>query len=263
MLDYLTEPVADRVNYQDFIEQPFYAFLRQAVHISDAFNECLRHFPKKINDEYTKDALHSMQEIASPLLASLMSNIELFQRCLYAKLFDLTYFIPDFKPKNLAQALKNAEVEVGVLHLVSYRGNPTAAGGIIADAMTGWHDPLRVNGYFKVLLNIEPFYPEDVVQEISILWQMRHSIVHTGGTFTVPDAQKLEALNGLGGKAVVLRPLAINSLVIRFHKILCQVHQGFYPKVKSRFKTGYEGDVKKQIDELFHLDSPRKAWLTA
>ncbi len=263
VLDYLTDPVTDRVSYDDFLTRPFHAFLRQSVHLADAFNSCLRHFPKKPvrKDEYTKDSIHSMQEIATPLLASLMSNLELLQRSVYAKLFDLSSHIPDFDTTKLLKNLRSADVDVGIHHVVGYRGAPAAAGNIVANALSGWHDPRKVNQYFKALLNIGPFYPDEVHDELGVLWQMRHSIVHTGGTLTAPDSQKLLPLVQYGERAVVFRHQFILAVVVRFHKILKGVRDNFYPKVTARFKTRYRDSVKRQIDELFFLDSPRKSWL--
>jgi hypothetical protein len=261
ILQYLTDPVADRVNYEDFMEKPFAAFCRQAVNISDAFNHCVRKFPKKTSEEYTKDSLHSMQEIASPLLASLMANLELFQKAVYARLFDLTFYIPDFNTRNLVQNLRATELDISISQIVGYRGNIMAAGNIVADAFTAWHDPLKVNAYFKALLNVEPFYQDKYVDELAVLWQLRHSIVHTGGTLTVLDAQKNESLVSKGGTPIVFRHHVFPAIVIRFHKMLKQVRNSFYPKVTGRFKTAYTENVKKQIDKLFLLESPRMVWL--
>lgn len=259
-LDYLTNPVVDRVTYEHFLATPFYAFLRQAVHLTDAFNSCVRHFQKKrITKEYTKDSIHSMQEIASPLVVSIMSNLELFQRSVYARLFDLSSHIPDLGTEALLEKLK--AYDVGIRHIIGYRGASAAAGNIIADALGSWHDPGKVNQHFEALLNIPGFYPDDVMAELAVLWQMRHSIVHTGGTLTVPDSQKIPALVAHGGKPVIFRHQFLEAIVRRLHKILKRVHDGFYPKVTGRFKAGYAGQVKKNIDTLFRLDSPRKSWL--
>ena len=261
LLDYLTEPVTDRVDYEDFLASPFRAFLHQSVHLFDAFNSCRRHFARKPvrKAEYTKDSVHSMQEIASPLLVALMSNLELLQRCVFAKLFDLSS--PLFSPDVLLQRLRQADIAIDMRHVVGYRGNEAAVGNIVADALTGWHDPSKVNEYLMGLLNAGQFYPDDVAQEIRVLWQLRHSIVHTGGTLTVPDAQKVEELGPYAGRAIVFRYQAVDGIVRWFHRALNTVRDGFFPKVRARFKTGYEGHVKHDINTLFKLDSPRASWL--
>lgn len=260
ILSYLDVPTRDRVDHEHFLSEPFTSFLREAVHLSDAFSHCRRHFPKKKSGDYTKDSLHSLQEIASPILAGLLSNLELFQRSVYAGLFDLTHRIPGFSSKGLIKGLKEAEVSVTINNVIGYRGIKAAAGDIVADALTGWHDPTKVNGYFKGLLNIEPFYDKKQCDELSVLWQLRHGIVHTGGTLTPPDSQKVSQLNEYANRPIVFRPQMVEGIVIWFHKLLKAVNETFYPKVKGRFKSGYVGDVKTALDELFRLDSPRKSY---
>ncbi len=261
ILDYIDTPCQDRVSHEDFLHEPFTAFLRQAVHLSDAFNHCKRHFPKKKNGDYNKDSLHSLQEIASPILAGLLSNLELFQRSVYGGLFDLTHKIPDYTPSALVKNLKAANIDIGIQHVIGYRGTKAATGDMVADALPGWHEPRKVNNYFRGMLNVEPFYTDQQDEELSVLWQLRHSIVHTGGTLTFPDSQKLRALGILGNRAVVFRPQMVDAVVIWFHTLLKAVHSSFFPKVKGRFKEGYSGETKSAIDRLFALDSPRKAWL--
>jgi len=263
ILDYMDNPTRDRVSHEGFLNQPFTSFLKQAVHLSDAFNHCKRHFPKKKDGDYNKDSLHSLQEIAGPILASLLSNLELFQRSIYGGLFDLTHKIPEFSSKGLIKGLRAAEVDVSIHHVIGYRGVKAAAGDIVADALPGWHDPRKVNNYFKGLLNIEPFYNAQRCNELSILWQLRHGIVHTGATLTPPDSQKAPELNMYSNRAIVFRPQMVEAVVIWFHKLLKEVHESFYPKVQARFTSGYTGDAKDALDELFKLDSPRKSYFVS
>lgn len=140
--------------------------------------------------------------------------------------------------------LKAADIEISLHHVVGYRGTSTAAGDIVADALSGWHDPRKVNGYFKALLNIDNLYTSDQSEELALLWQLRHSIVHTGGTLTLPDSQKHQALNNRGNTVVVFRPQVLEGAAIWFHRLLKQVHDSYFPKVQARFKTGYVGDAK-------------------
>jgi len=260
ILDYLDTPTRDRVSHDDFLSHPFTSFLRQSVHLSDAFNHCKRHFPKKKNNDYNKDSLHSLQEIASPILASLLSNLELFQRAIYGGLFDLTHKIPGYSSKGLMKGLRAAEVEVSIHHVLGYRGVKAAAGDIVADALPGWHDPRKVNNYFKALLNIEPFYENKQCEELALLWQLRHGIVHTGATLTPPDSQKAPQLNEHAGRAIVFRPQMVEGVVIWFHKLLKAVNESFFPKVKGRFKSAYKGEVETALNELFRMESPRRSY---
>ena len=262
-MEYIEEPVNDRIVYEDFIQKPFYAFLVQSVHLSDSFNSCLRHFPRKPvkQDEYTKDSIHSMQEIASPILVSLMSNLELMQRSVFSCLFDLTCSIPGYSIDSLAKNLREIDVKLGIKVIVGYRGTKEAAGSIVASALTGWHNPEQVNRYFKILLNIHPFYSDEICKEIKLLWQLRHCIVHTGGTITVPDSQKIPDLVTQGGNAVVFRHQFVNAIVRRFHKLLSEVRNSFYPRVIGRFGEGYRDSTAERIDTLFFIDSPRKSFL--
>lgn len=262
-LDYLDQPVRDRVTFSDFAEKPFTAFLTQAVHLTDSFNSCIRHFQRKPKrrTEFTKDSVHSMHEIAPLILASLMSNLELFQRSLFARLIDLTQEIPDYSVSELEKKLRDNRLNFSIGSLLGYRGTAAAAGQIICSALSGWQNPRKVNEYSQMFFNIDKMYSEDICKKLCILWQLRHCIVHTGGTITTPDSQKLESLKLYGGRAAVFRHQFVRATVIDFHRILKEVRDDYCIRVRGRFGDAYRGDLKCRLDNLFSLDSPRKSWL--
>lgn len=94
---------------------------------------------------------------------------------------------------------KERKLEVDLVRLAAHRSEGVApVGMLIADSMRGWHDPEAVNGMFRAFGSGTDLFSRDDCERLAVLWQFRHSIVHTGGTLTQPDAQKVEAIKSLG-----------------------------------------------------------------
>ena len=118
-----------------------------------------------------------------------------------------------------------------------------------------------MNKYFRALLDTDIFSDADC-KNLLILWQLRHSIVHTGGSLTQPDAQKVPELMNLGGK-----PLAFDDRFIQ------EVSKKFHPLVKSATSKAEKSFKAQQvperitrddqhiIDNLFLVKSKVAVWL--
>ena len=176
-------------------ESPATRFLREIVEISDSLKHCERHFAKKGSGEFTKDSEDSYQCIMASSFAVIMSHFETFQRHQFAELVTNADFMSDSDDTALAKALEKLGCQLSLARLLASRGQPREPGYVIADALTGWHDPSKVNQYFALIVKNHCLYSNEISDEISLMWQLRHSIVHTGGVITREDSLKVPALN--------------------------------------------------------------------
>jgi hypothetical protein len=185
---------------EDFAASPCEVFLSELDTIYLAVNHCIEHLPKK-SDE-TEQAL---AQITIAALGTIMGHFELYQRLSFASAFELTRYVAKFDLEKCVRSLeKVAGLKLDISHLSAYRGQPAPIGQLIADSLSSWHSPDTVNLYFNTISsnNKLSFYSNDDIRTIRILWQLRHSFVHTGGWLTLPDAQKNTDLMGKGGKAI-------------------------------------------------------------
>ena len=63
-----------------------------------------------------------------------------------------------------------------------------------------------------------------------MLWQLRHSIVHTAGTIGRPDAQKVPDLASFGNHEIVAPPTFIDATARRLHRVV----RGFAIDLKDK-----------------------------
>jgi hypothetical protein len=80
----------------EYTKSPAVAFLREAVHIADAMNQCQRRFQKKADGSYNKDSQDSIYRLSAAALGSIMGHFETFQRYLFAGMVEATRHIPGF-----------------------------------------------------------------------------------------------------------------------------------------------------------------------
>jgi hypothetical protein len=259
---YIHKDVAVDVSFSDYEGSPATAFLKQVVHLSDAINHCKRHFSRKRNKQYTKDSSDSIYMLSCAALASMMGYFETFERCVFASLFELTDKIPKFSVDASLRKLKGeSSISISLWSLAGYRGRTATAGTILADNLGHWHDPEMVNKYVHAILPDCTFFASDHVRELRVLWQLRHSIVHTGGTLTKPDAQKVPALVAFADRPIVVKDPFVFAVARRLHKIAKESMRTLSSKLIARAGNDYTGDLKLHIDTLCKVESPRTAWL--
>lgn len=186
-------------------------------------------------------------------------------RCLstryISKKFDLKFFI-----RNLTNVCKH-DISIDIERFSAFRSNPAAVGLIIADSLKNWQSPSIVNKYFKAFGLKKSaghpldFYSNDTKETLSILWQMRHSIVHTASTITIPDSQKIEKLKGFAGKEIVLDLPFIMEVARKFHPIIKEstghLKECFIPNLKDNLTPA----IQTMINKLFEVKSSCAIWL--
>ena len=244
----------------EYTRSPATAFLKFAVESKSAMERVRRHFPKKKGGRFRKEAEYSYQVITMAMLALIMSHFETFQKFLFAGVVEYSQWIPDFKVDDFIKKLsKKVNVSIDVDRLMAWRGAPVSVGIILADSLPGWHAPGMVNNYFQTLIERQPFSNQST-ERLRTLWQMRHSIVHTAGVLTLPDAQKVSSLRDYGGKSLTTTRYFILEVVRKLHPIVRdatnQVKDGFNgksPKIPQ--------DKRTTIDEFFRVHSSVSVWL--
>lgn len=188
-----------------------------------------------------------------------MGHFELYQRCTFARLLDLTTNDPEFDVKRCCQSLKkNNSGTIELSAVFAYRGAPTPAGQLIADQIGGWHSPERVGQHFKAILPAVNFYSKAEFSELLALWQLRHSIAHTGGYLTRADSQKVTKLRKHAG-VIAFHENFSEALARRLHKLV--------KDSMSRLERAASNEFPQSLmdhdaaNKLFAVKSPRDSWL--
>lgn len=255
----LTSPLA---NYE---KSPACEFLKYAVDAKDAMNHCLKHFSKKKRGEYTKASLDSLQIISACLLAGLMGSFETFQKYLFANMFEYSIYLKDFDAKDFFKKLgKETTINIELYHIAAYRDNRTAIGLLIAESLNNWHSPKKVDKYFRCFKTASfqrTLFSNDIQENLRVLWQMRHSIVHTACTITIPDAQKVKQLNEFGNRTICLKNNFIQEVVRKFHIIIKDVTYNMRDMFVSNLKEDIDESIRKKIDNVFKVSSSCSVWL--
>lgn len=251
------------VTLDAYVESPATAFLAYCVEAKDSIIHCQRHFQKNQDGSPSKNSVASLRHLSAAILPAIMGHFETYQRHLFAGIFEMSDVLRDFRAKDFFTKLQKADVEIKIdpVKLAGYRRFSTTTGVLLADNLAGWHNPRLVNKYFRALLGTD-IYSESDCKNLLMLWQLRHSIVHTGGSLTLPDAQKIPELMGLGGK-----PLVFDNAFIR------EVSKKFHPLVKSATSKAEKSFQAQQIperitsvdqqivDKLFLVKSKVAVWL--
>lgn len=160
------------------------------------------------------------------------------------------------------KVLRNeASFEIDPVRLSAYRGFGASAGILLADSLPGWHNPEKVNRYFNAFGFNTNFLASADCKRLRTLWQLRHSIVHTGGTMTVPDAQKVKDLSVFGDKPIVFD----NQFVFEVSRKMHPLVQAATNRIAQGFKKGILAvvpqDEKDAVDDLFRVKSSVAVWL--
>lgn len=257
----IAAPGNTHVNHSEYIQEPATAFLRYVVEAKSSVDMCLRKF--KANGDYAPDANDSIRHIIIAMLPAIMGHYETYQRYLFAGIFEYSVFLKNFKPDAFFKKISDcASVEIDLVRLASYRSSiGFSAGVIIADSLPGWHSPEKVNKYFAAFGLNRQFYGNNEIRRLKTLWQLRHSIVHTGGTITVPDAQKVPELAASSGKTIAFENNFIYEVARKIHPLVKVSTEGLGGAFKNQLKPGVEQSITSKIDELFKVRSSVNVWL--
>lgn len=259
---YLVESAYTHVLHDDYVESPASAFLRYSLDAKDSINLCKRYFPKKQNGDYTKDSQSSLEHLSSALLPAVMGHFETFQRHLFAGLFEYSAFLNGFDTSSFFKKIeKDLPFSIDPVRLAAYRGFDAPVGIVLADAMPGWHSPEKVNKYFKFFGFNQQFFSNADCKQLRVLWQLRHSIVHSGGTLTLPDSQKVKELTDWGGYPVTFDDKFIFEVSRKLHLIVQGAVKRLEHDFRAKLRPGIDADSSMAIDKLFQVKSQCAVWL--
>lgn len=250
---------------REYQSNPATAFLRYVVCAKDAARQCKDKFKLPNKRKYSEDAIESIQIITAGLLAAVMGNFETFQKYLFAGAFEYSIYWNDFSVKKFFMSLGNAQkrndIPVDLIRIAAFRDNSIPVGLILADQLHNWHDPCTVNSYFKAFDKKLCFYTNEDKEQLSTLWQMRHSIVHSASTITLPDAQKVKSLNQFGGTQIALDVKFTNEVARKLHPLV----KGCVTRLKNAYvnhlKQDLSADIKSNIEQFFDVKSTVSVWL--
>lgn len=240
-------------------DTPATTFLKEVTQICDAINHCVRNFPRKKNNAFTTASAASFQRLSMSSFALLLSHFEIFQKSQFAEIINAIDFMRAFDDIKLVNDLKKEGCTLSLQRILAGRGDPREPGQIIADAMPGWHDPGKVNAYFKILFPVD-IYSKNIISELQLMWQLRHSIVHTGGVISQEDAIKAPLLRGLGERKLEFTDDFIVASGRRLHIIVRLATTQLENAVRKAIDPTLE-EPESLIESIVGCDSPRRSWL--
>ncbi|MBU0785144.1 MAG: hypothetical protein KJ798_14175 [Gammaproteobacteria bacterium] len=260
---YLTNATNSHVSHAEYLVSPAVAFLKYTVEAKSSIDLCARYFPKKVNGQFTKDSLDSLQHLISASLPTIMGHFETYQRYLFAGIFDLSVYLANFDTNKFFENLsKETNINIDWPRLAAHRGiGAHSIGTLLSDSMSGWHDPERVNRYFGAYkLPFTP-YGLDAIEKLKTLWQLRHSIAHTGGTLSLADAQKVKSLNNYGGKQIAFEKQFTFEVARKLHPIVKSATVGLGTAFTTKVIPGLGTHETARINKFFEVKSSIPSWL--
>jgi hypothetical protein len=264
---YVEEPTAAQVGHGDYAKSPGTAFLRYLVEAKDAVSLCVRSFSKKQDGTWTKDSKDSLQHIITAMLPAIMGHFETYQRYLFAGMFDKSTHLTNLDIAEFSARLTKASrsdhaQSIDLRRLGAHRGlGVESVGLLLADSLTGWHKPTTVNAYFDAFGLRRKFLANREAGEIEQLWQLRHSIVHTGGTLSLPDAQKVTSLAHLGGRRLAFQPSFTLEVARKLHPVVYSSTVGMGTSYTARLLPTTSLADRNAVSELFSVKSSVSAWI--
>ncbi|MCG6318460.1 HEPN domain-containing protein [Vibrio alginolyticus] len=260
---YLTGATSSHVSHKEYLRAPAVAFLKFTIESKNSINHCIRHFPKKNDGTYTKDSIDSLHYLVLATLPTLMGHFETYQRYLFAGMFDMSVLLKSFNTQQFFKSLsEQTNITLDWQRLAAHRGiGATSIGTVLADSMSGWHDPKRVNSYFAAFKLNYNAYGNTEQEKLLTLWQLRHSIVHTGGTLSLADAQKVKSLRKHGGSQIVFEQNFTFEVARKMHPIVQKTTEGLGEAYKRKLRDDLTNDQIKLVDDFFEVKSSTPSWL--
>lgn len=266
---YIQLPSKASQTLENYAKSPAVAFLKYAIDAKDASCMCQNKFQKKKDGNYHKDAEDSLHVINAGLLAAIMGNFETYQKYLFAQMYEYSIYLNKFDISHFCKMIKHGsdDIDLSLLKVSAYRDNPMGVGLILAYQLNGWQTPSVISTYFDAFGlrgrdgKAAAIYTPENKKDLSILWQMRHSIVHTAGVITIPDSQKISQLNKLGNKDIVLDKEFIPTVARKMHKIVKSSVQRLGDAYMLNLRSDVDNSVKKRIEDIFEVKSSIPSWL--
>lgn len=269
--EYIGTAPASAVTLSNYLVSPAVAFLKCVVNAKDAATMCQNQFNKTRDRKLTKPALENLQNINAGLLAAIMGNFETFQKYLFSDMFEYSIYLNKFDVKSFIQRLtkvsNHSEISIDLQRFAAYRDNSVGVGMILAENLKNWSAPGVVNQYFATFGlkdahgQQRALFSSDSIANLSVLWQLRHSIVHTAATITLPDAQKVAKLNSFGGRIIALEPQFIYEVARKMHNLVKEGVGNLQAAYVNNLKGNVPADVRRKIDDVFKVSSSCSVWL--
>ena len=175
----------------------------------------------------------------------------------------MSVYMSNFDVNKFFETLsKETNITIDWPRLAAHRGiGANSIGTLLSDSMTGWHDPERANKYFGAYkLKFTP-YGNDTTEKLKTLWQLRHSIVHTGGTLSLADAQKVKSLNSFGGYQIAFEKQFTFEVARKLHPIVKNTTEGLGNAFNARLLANLGASEKTKIAKFFEVKSSVPSWL--
>lgn len=245
-------------------EPPATTFLRSVVEICEAATYFEEVFERGGDSAAESRASESLRVFVMSAFAMLMSHFEMFQKLQFAELVDTLDFMEGFDDMELAKRLDKEGCAVTLHRILAGRGDPREAGQIVADSLSSWHNPSRVNQYFQIIFPKVNIYSKSAIAELELMWQLRHSIVHTGGVVTREDAAKVSPLRQFRDRKLVLEGQFMIQVGKRLHLIVKKATNLLEGEVRNRLiRSEYHDDPEGTIKSIVGCESPNLAWFEA
>lgn len=209
--------------------------------------------------------MDSLQHLTTAMLPAIMGHFETYERYLFAGVFDRSVYLHGFSVADFVRSIvkaKESEVSIDLIRLAAHRQlGVSSVGMLLADSLTGWQNPKKVNAYFGAFGLRHQLFGNDHCTQLSVLWQLRHSIVHTGGTLTLPDSQKVRELSGLGGRKVVFEDNFIFEVARKLHPLVKSATEGLATGFNGRLVPDLTAPVRQGFNDFFAVRSSVAVWL--
>lgn len=236
-------------------------FLMEIVEICDSISHCRRLFTRKKDGEFTQDSFESFQRIATSSFALIMSHFETYQKQQFAHLIDCRYCLKNEDDATLAASLEDVGCDLNTHKALTSEFEDGNIGAFVANSLPGWHKGSKVNGYFKVLLPKVNVFSNSDIDVLNTMWQIRHSIVHTGGRISRYDATKVPKLREFENRDLTFREDFIDAVGREFHRIAYDITDRMRSVLIDIWQATDVGVELGEADDLIGCTSPRKSWL--
>lgn len=263
---YLIDAPAHRTSIGAYAACPAEAFLIYVCDAYDSYAHCLNKFTKKSDGAYNKDSEDSLHHIACAILGTTMGHFETYQRFLFSGILERSTSFTSFDTEKFLKHFdKNCggEVSISTNRLLAFRELNAPVGFVFADSLTGWHSPRRVNTFFKAFGIVQEVFSNAEVSDLEVLWQLRHSVVHTGAWLTIPDAKKVKRLSAWQDKPIILDPKFVNAMSRSFHKLVNSANSRLLSECTRLLGPKPDSAAITSFTNFLSVKSPKSVWLNA
>lgn len=261
---YLVNTAAHKTSLSAYEACPAETFLTYVCDAYDSYAHCLNKFTKKADGTYNKDSEDSLRHIACAILGTTMGHFETYQRFLFSGILERSTNFPEFDVEKFLKHFDKycgGEVFVSPGRLLAFRELDAPVGFVFADSLSGWHNPRRVNAFFKALGITQDVFSAAEISDLEVLWQLRPTVVHTGAWLTVPDAKKVKRLSSWQNKPIVFESTFVNAMSRRLHKLVKAANARVLADCIKLLGSTPTADVMQSLNEFLAVKSPKNVWL--